>query len=181
MSLIDIAAPGNSDIISSASANSGYDDGAYRLFGGTSAAGPHVAAAAALLLQDDMTRAPDDVIAALRNGAVTDSYMGTLPDEEWGYGKMNIENSLLYADSTPPTADIMEFDNPLLPDTSLLLLMPTETLSTEPTVSVTSADGDTSTPSFMEVGSSWWLGFTSSIGNTLSIDSMTDLAGNDAQ
>lgn len=181
VSLIDIAAPGNSDIISSASSNSGYDDGAYRLFGGTSAAGPHVAAAAALLLQDDATRTPDDVIAALRNGAVTDSYMGTLPDEEWGYGKMNIENSLLYADSTPPVADVMEFDNPLLPDTGLLLVMPTETLGTAPAVSVTNTNGDTSTPSLTEVGSSWWLGFASSIGNTLSIDSMTDLAGNDAQ
>ena len=133
------------------------------------------------MLQDDETRTPDDIAAALQNGAVTDSYMGTLPDEEWGYGKMNIENSLLYADDTPPTADVMEFGNPLLPDTSLLLLMPAETLSTEPTVSVTNVDGDTSTPSLMEVASSWWLGYANSTGNTLAIDAMTDLAGNDAQ
>lgn len=181
VSLIDIAAPGNSDIISSASSSSGYQDGAYRLFGGTSAAGPHVAAAAALLLQDDATRTPDDVAAALQDGAVTDSYMGTLPDEEWGYGKMDIENSLIFADDTPPTADIMEFGNPLLPDTSLLLLMPTETLGGAPSVSVTDADGNASNPSLVEVASSWWLGYVVSTGNTLAIDSMTDVAGNDAQ
>ena len=52
--------------------------------------------------------------------------------------------------------------------------MPTETLSTA-LCSVTNTNGDTSTPSLTEVGSSWWLGFANPIGNTLSIDSMTDL------
>ena len=79
VSLLDIAAPGNFDIFSAASADSGYVAGAYSMFGGTSAAGPHVAGAAALLLQDDPSRTPDDVFQAKIDGAATDVFTGTNP------------------------------------------------------------------------------------------------------
>ena len=176
--LIDIAAPGNSDIISAASQDGGYSFASYDIFGGTSAAGPHVAAATALLLQDEPTRSPDEIAQSITAGAVTDGYMGTLPDEEWGYGKMQIKDSLIAADTTSPTAEVMVISNPLLPDTSMIMVLPSESLGAEPSISIDSPEGHTG---FIEMGYSWWLTFADSTGFTVTVSMLQDLAGNTTQ
>ena len=179
--LIDIAAPGNSDIISTASSQAGFQFGSYDIFGGTSAAGPHVAAAAALILQDDPSRSPEQVSQAITDGATTDGYMGTLPDEEWGYGKMDIYNSLISADETPPSAETMTLKNPLLPNTNMILVSPSETLSVAPTIVVELTDGAELEPSLWEVGYSWWITFLHDEPLDINTTSIVDLAGNESQ
>src|SRR3989304_1254878 len=52
---VDIAAPGNFDVFSIVSKDTFRPQGAYEWFGGTSAAGPHVAGAVAVLLQSAPT------------------------------------------------------------------------------------------------------------------------------
>ena len=125
--------------------------GSYSKFGGNPAAGPHVAGAAALLIQDDPTRTPADVSLAITDGAATDGFTGSnLPDEEWGYGKLRIAESLQAADITAPTTETFVFENPLLPGTDFVLLAPNETLAAEPTTTLT-ADGAAVSDSAVEV------------------------------
>ncbi|TFH03544.1 MAG: hypothetical protein E4H14_16575, partial [Candidatus Thorarchaeota archaeon] len=107
---MSVAAPGGWDVISAWSMDAPYPTwyaqgysgyplyslyGGYQLFGGTSAAGPHVAAAAALMLQlnDNCGSIAKDIIEA---SAYKDTYTGALPSYPaigspmWGYGKLNV-------------------------------------------------------------------------------------------
>ena len=111
-----IAAPGGWDIISDYANGSAWADwfngsvfpfyqqfGAYRFFSGTSASGPHVAGAAALMLQADSTIG-DQVKAIIESTAVSDSYTGAVPNDMWGSGKLDAEAALFFvtADVTGP-------------------------------------------------------------------------------
>ena len=70
------------------------------VFGGTSGASPHVAGAAALLLQADPTRTGDDVKEAIKKGALIDEATGKVPNDDFGNGKLRIYKSLYGKD--PP-------------------------------------------------------------------------------
>jgi subtilisin family serine protease len=95
---MDIAAPGNFDIASAMSKDRDADGipgpdfplGSYRFFGGTSAAGPHVAAASALLLQWDNTLTHAQIKTMLQQNARTDAFTGVTPNDEWGHGKLDV-------------------------------------------------------------------------------------------
>jgi subtilisin family serine protease len=151
------------------------------MFGGTSAAGPHVAGAAALLLQDNPSRSATDVSLAITDGAATDVFTGNnLPDEEWGYGKLRIAESLQVADVTAPTTEALVFENPLLPGTDFVLLAPDETLAAAPTTTLT-ADGAAVSDSLIEVAYSWWVGFIGRENVSVTVDETIDLAGNQGQ
>jgi minor extracellular serine protease Vpr len=95
----DVAAPGQG-IISSRSVNSTVPDSFkvdsnYRLNFGTSMATPITAGAAALLLDHNSSLTAAQLKSNLTSNTFTDSYTGTsLPDDQWGYGKLNIFNSL---------------------------------------------------------------------------------------
>ena len=81
----------------------GYRDGSpavYFQYGGTSGASPHVAGAAALLIQADPSRTGDDVRAAIRQGALADSVVGAAPNDDFGYGKLRVYESL-YGEPPP--------------------------------------------------------------------------------
>lgn len=97
--IMDIAAPGNFDIGSALSKDAnGGSLGSYRWFSGTSAAGPHVAGASALLLQWDPTLNHGQVKTLLQQNARTDAFTGVTPNAEWGYGKLEV----LAAVNQPP-------------------------------------------------------------------------------
>ena len=83
--------------------------GAFRVFGGTSGAGPHVAAAAALLKQMSPKLDGLAVRAALRKGALVDAQVGAVPSQTWGYGKLRVYRTLFGKDpvkNTPPSVTI---------------------------------------------------------------------------
>jgi subtilisin family serine protease len=90
--LLDICSPGNYDVYSTRSHQSpgGYPVGSYRQFSGTSAAGPHVAAAAALVRQAYPTADMNEVALHLTSSAVSDGFTGDVYNDTWGYGKLRI-------------------------------------------------------------------------------------------
>jgi hypothetical protein len=102
-------------------------------FGGTSSAGPHVAGAAALLLQADTTLRHRDVRRLLRAGAIADAYTGTVPNTTWGFGKLRINNSLGFATAiaeplTLPSFITLEqnYPNPFNPSTRIVYRLQTQ-------------------------------------------------------
>ncbi len=61
----------------------------YFVLQGTSMASPHVAGTVALMLEKDPGLTPEMVLADLTQTASSDSYTGTVPNNTWGYGKVN--------------------------------------------------------------------------------------------
>ncbi len=76
-------------------------DQGYSPFLGTSAAAPHVAGAAALLLAEDQLRTPDDLAGVLQAQAVR--IEEPVPNNRTGYGRLNMR---VGADGRPPTITI---------------------------------------------------------------------------
>ena len=90
--LLDLCSPGNYDVYTARS-HTDYDSyqiGSYRQFSGTSAAGPHVAAAAALVHQSSSTYNAAHVMARLTSYAITDAFTGDVYNDTWGFGKLRI-------------------------------------------------------------------------------------------
>ncbi|MHA1909982.1 MAG: S8 family serine peptidase, partial [Candidatus Thorarchaeota archaeon] len=141
-----IAAPGGYDIISdwtNASAWSGWYNafgvltiqprfGGYRLFSGTSASGPHVAGAAAILLQYNPLLG-DQMNTILTSTARNDTFTGTVPNDIWGFGKMNV--SAAYESILPDTSGPQIEPPVYFPST------PQETMDTWINVTVTDESG----------------------------------------
>ncbi|MCB2155927.1 FG-GAP repeat protein [bacterium] len=91
--VLDIAAPGDYDILTCISTAQLGDWGYYTNFGGTSAAGPHVAAACALLWEAVPSSTPADLAAAINDSAHTDSDTGAVYNDQWGWGKLRIHDA----------------------------------------------------------------------------------------
>ncbi|HDJ27528.1 MAG: hypothetical protein DRN14_02140 [Thermoplasmata archaeon] len=98
----DITAPGNYDIITSAK------DDIFEFFGGTSAAGPHVAGAVALLKHAYPNATVQEIYQALREGAERDRWTGETPNKDWGYGKLNVSKAFDLMDTFAP--EVLDFD-----------------------------------------------------------------------
>ncbi|MBN2146194.1 MAG: S8 family serine peptidase [Anaerolineales bacterium] len=88
--IVDVAAPGHYDIITPQSQAASGSVGSYNnIFGGTSAAGPHVAGMAALLYQyGNGNASASHVAGAIMRGAMADGFTGSVPNNDWGYGKL---------------------------------------------------------------------------------------------
>lgn len=108
--VVDVAAPGHYDIVTAGSKDSAWGGpvgqrGKYTCgtpaatqgcFGGTSAAGPHVAGVAALLVQFANNAAnPAAIETAIQRGALSDGWTGITPNDTWGYGKLDAYSALL--------------------------------------------------------------------------------------
>jgi subtilisin family serine protease len=91
---VDITGPGHSTF--STEKNNGW-----QIFSGTSSAAPHVVGAAALLLQYNPALTHTQIRQILLNSARQDSFTGSVPNHEWGYGKLDIEGAIKYLINTP--------------------------------------------------------------------------------
>ncbi len=108
--------------------NAGWGQSWYAAFGGTSGAGPHVAAAVALLRQQNPDWSPEQLENRLYETADFDplaSLPTTLPDPGWGWGKLNIYRALYnqpIPQNQPPvaalTVEYLEHDDLLRFDAS---------------------------------------------------------------
>jgi subtilisin family serine protease len=139
-SKLSVAAPGGWDVVSPWSNDSAWASwmtgvgslplypmfGGYQLFSGTSAAGPHVAGAAALLLQlnPDIGHLIKDIV---EKTAWTDGYTPSpnpYPGDGhllWGYGKLNISQAIIEATTIPNIVESSQNPgNPEYTDTVVL-------------------------------------------------------------
>lgn len=89
--LLDLAAPGNYDVWASNSSTHDIANFAgYQQFGGTSAAGPHVAGAAAIIFQRYPTWGHADVVEFLTRNTRQDSITGFTYNHTWGFGRLDL-------------------------------------------------------------------------------------------
>lgn len=86
---VDITAPGHTTFTTEK--NFGW-----WTFIGTSSAAPHVVGAAALLLQYNPNLTHAQIRQIIRNSATKDKFTGDVPNPDWGYGKLNIEEAIKY-------------------------------------------------------------------------------------
>ena len=98
---IDIAAPDNP--MSTASIHGDVPYGAYTPFGGTSGAGPHVAASVALLRQLDPTASGQTLRERIIAGARADDVVRAGSVDEWGAGRLDLATAAML---TPASASI---------------------------------------------------------------------------
>jgi hypothetical protein len=96
---MDVTAP-DDPITPAPALFSGMKWGSYMEFGGTSGAGPHVAGGAALILQADRTLVGELMRVAVQEGALADEDVGTVPNDDWGYGKFRVYRAIFGED--PP-------------------------------------------------------------------------------
>jgi len=123
----DLVAPGS--LIASALARSSLPlviherilfDGAHYLNRGTSFAAPHVAGAAALLLQIDPTLDAKQVLEQLQQHARRDGFTGFASNNTWGSGKLNLNFSASSDPATPIVRAVDSDQNGLIDDVEIL-------------------------------------------------------------
>jgi hypothetical protein len=69
-------------------------DGKHALTQGTSFAAPHVAGTVALMVQQFPNKTPTEIRQALIATARTDNFTGAVPNNKWGYGKLDVMATL---------------------------------------------------------------------------------------
>lgn len=109
----DITAPGEWIASSKSSSTVQIDsrlllsDNLHFMLAGTSMASPHTTGAVALMLDLNPELTPQEVKNYLINNTDIDSFTGSVPNNTWGYGKLNVQKVLqnlpvAQRDTTPP-------------------------------------------------------------------------------
>ncbi len=93
---LDITAPGHYDIACATSSHGFLWAAGTPIFGGTSAAGPHAAAAAALLLSAVPDATPLQIAESMTATAAIDGFTGPVYNDDWGYGKLRVDDAYHY-------------------------------------------------------------------------------------
>lgn len=125
----DLTAPGflifssRSSFIPDSDFDSTYvaPDGIHYGLQGTSMATPHVAGAVALMMAENPALSADEVKSLLTNNARTDTETGSVPNNEWGYGKLDILQAFAKINNASSSAvtDILAYDSDATTLTSL--------------------------------------------------------------
>jgi len=76
-------------------------DGLNMMLAGTSMSAPHVAGACALLLSLRPSLSWAEILDSLRAGARVDSFVGSIPNTSWGFGKLDLPKT--WASLQPPS------------------------------------------------------------------------------
>jgi len=104
----DLAAPGTA-IVSTSSSSAFFQsalvnpDGKHHTEAGTSMSSPHVAGAAALLLNAQANQTVAQIKTKLRASATVDAQTGAVPNGTWGYGKLHLSVS---SDTQAPSVTV---------------------------------------------------------------------------
>ncbi len=125
----EIAAPG-SLILSSLSRNANFPqiqitpDNAHAALQGTSMATPHVTGALAILMQVDPSLTPDEAKAVFSRSARRDAFVqnshvdgdpGGVPNFNWGWGKLDVQNALADLGADAGAATLAVTAQPITP------------------------------------------------------------------
>jgi hypothetical protein len=148
--LLDICSPGNYDVYSTKSSQDGggYPPGGYRQFSGTSAAGPHVAAATLLVQQAFPFASMKDVASLITTHAATDAFTGAVYNDTWGWGKLRILGAVgvaagieeIASGAKPPRILLdQNYPNPFNPSTWIPFYLPADGLMS---IKVYAANGE---------------------------------------
>ncbi|UCE08300.1 MAG: S8 family serine peptidase, partial [bacterium] len=82
-------------------------DGKHGLSQGTSFAAPHVAGTIALMVQQHPNKTPGEIRQSIILTARTDSYTSSVPNDKWGYGKLDALAALQLLSVEKPVSESM--------------------------------------------------------------------------